>query len=105
MGRDDWHAPTPFGPAGWKMVRKDRTGSIIVTEGEDEWIHASIAWTDRLPTYEELGQLHRAVWGDGFAYQQFVPSEFHVNIHAYALHLWGRADGAPCMPYASGGSV
>ncbi|TQK29408.1 hypothetical protein [Arthrobacter sp. SLBN-53] len=51
-----------------------------------------------MPTYDELGRLHRAAFGDGYAYQVFAPAAQHVNIHQNALHLWGRADGPPCLP-------
>lgn len=107
MGRKLWHAPEPYGPDGWKMVRPfDGTGigSLIVssTDLPDDptvWTHASVAYTDRLPTYDDLCLLKRAVWGDdGYAYQVFVPASEHVNIHEFALHLWGRADGSPVLP-------
>lgn len=101
FGRADWHPPRPFGPDGWAMLRRDRTSSVIVScdlQGGDEWVHASIAHDDRMPTYEDLTQLHRAVFGDGWAYQVFAPPTEHVNIHEYALHLFGRLDGKPALP-------
>lgn len=109
FGRDLWDVPTPAGPDGWSMVRRDHTGSIIVTcaahEYRDgtgdvrEYVHASIAWEDRDPTYAELVQLHRAVWGKtGWAFQVFAPTSDHVNIHSHALHLWGRLDGTRMHP-------
>jgi hypothetical protein len=102
MGRDAWAAPTPFGPDGWVMHRWDRTGSVIVTcanlDGV-EWLHASIAEQDNLPTYYDLVRLHHAVWGTrGFAFQVFAPATRHVNIHEHALHLWGRLDGTSPLP-------
>jgi hypothetical protein len=64
-----------------------------------EWVHASIANRDgRTPTYDELKALHAAVFGDRWAYQVFAPPGRHVNIHANALHLWGRADGINALP-------
>jgi hypothetical protein len=125
MGRDAWHAPIPFGPAGWRMnargerievpslgsnalvtIEGQSPGQVIVTQspvpnGQDltEWIHASLAWHDRTPSYDELMLLKRAVWGDvGEAYQVHPGKGRHVNIHSHALHLWGRADGRRVLP-------
>lgn len=102
LGRDEWRLPEPYGPDGWIFVAADRSRSIIVTafpQDGEEWIHASIARHDQsMPMYDELAILHRAVFGDGWAYQVFAPSAKHVNIHNFALHLWGRADGAAALP-------
>jgi len=38
------------------------------------------------------------VWPAGYAYQVFAPPSQHVNIHPYALHLWGKVDGSPTLP-------
>jgi hypothetical protein len=97
--------PEPHGPAGfylllgWPIGRRLRkTGSVIVTQSDlpdapgDEWLHASIARIDRMPSYDELASLHRAVFGARYAYQVFAPPCSHVNIHEHALHLWGRVD-------------
>jgi hypothetical protein len=101
MGRHDWLAPTPFGPDGWAMLHRSQDHTIVtsVSDWDDgvEYVHASFATTHRVPTYHELAQLHRAVF-DGYAYQVFAPPSQHVNIHEFALHLWGRLDGKPCMP-------
>lgn len=64
------------------------------------WIHASISYRllSRVPSYGDLKQLHAAVFGEGFAYQCFVPPAKHVNIRSNALHLFGRYDGANVLP-------
>lgn len=109
LGRSDWGPPEPFGPDGWRFIHKTRPMSIIASVASfdgAEWIHASIAHSDRMPTYDELTTLHAAVFGDRYAYQCFVPSADHVNIHQHALHLWGRLDGAPVLPqFAMAGSI
>lgn len=107
LGRENWSAPTPFGPDGWKFLQLDGIGSIIVTcadhDGVD-WVHASIAWRDHMPWYADLTMLHAAVFGDSWAYQVFAPPSDHVNIHEHALHLWGRLDGKPALPDFTRGS-
>jgi hypothetical protein len=110
LGKKEWGIPARFGPDGWRLVRLDRTASVIVSTAEidgAEWVHASIAHHDQTtPAYDELVTLHRAVFGAGWAYQLFAPPTEHINIHAYALHLWGRLDGAAVLPnFGAGGSI
>ena len=100
LGRD-WSVPEQFGPDGWRLFHLEG-GVVLVTAAafDDglEFIHASMTWPGRVPTYEELTVLHRAAFGDGWAYQVFSPTRSHVNIHENALHLWGRLDGQPWIP-------
>lgn len=104
MGRFAWRPPQRYGPDGWRMDRYDQTGSVIVSSfrwpGDPQlWTHASVAYTDHLPTYRDVVQLHHAVWGEnGWSYQMFAPTDDHVDIHEHALHLWGHADGTPVLP-------
>src|SRR3954465_12933029 len=95
----------PFGPAGLRVriERLAQRGSVIATQADhedgQEWLHASISWEDQMPTYADLVALHRAVFGRRrWAYQVFSPEVGHVNLHEYALHLWGRANGNPALP-------
>ena len=111
LGRQDWGIPQRYGPDGWSMVRVDHSASVIVsTAWQDdghEWTHASWAYDERLPTYEELVLLRSAVWGStGWAFQVFAPPTEHVNIHIFALHLWGRVDGVNPFPnFGAAGSI
>lgn len=110
MGRADWGVPDPFGPDGWRMLERTGDGAIIVTvadhpgdgnpwaPGPQEWVHASMSRRDRVPSYDDLCALHRAVFGDGWAYQVFAPPTDHVNIHPNTLHLWGLVSGEPVLP-------
>lgn len=107
LGRDRYAPPVEFGTTGWRFdaLRGERL-RILVSEGpvpsaaeSGEWLHASISAVDRMPTYDELQMMHRAVWGEtGWAYQVFAPVADHVNIHPYVLHLWGRMDGRAELP-------
>jgi len=107
LGRELWRPPQAFGPDGFfYRAHGDGRSSVIVTAAptrgllvpDTDWVHASIAHHDRMPSYDELVALHRAVFDDGWAYQCFTPAAEHVDIHPYALHLWGRADGQPALP-------
>ena len=103
LGRAAWSVPQPFGPDGWILTCLSEPGSVIVSAGpcgtdDQDWWHASIAFTDRDPTYLELALLHHAIWPNGWAYQVFAAPADHVNIHEHALHLRGRPDGSPLLP-------
>lgn len=105
MGREYWMAPQPYGPEGWLMRSVDaEQASVIATAADHDdgtwWLHASIAKVERIPSYEDLVLLHRAAFGDGYAFQVFVPADEHINIHPHALHLFGRLDGErpACIP-------
>src|SRR6266487_788744 len=107
LGRGNWSTPFPHGPDGWALVALDGDSSVIVSCAEDdgvEWVHASIAHPDRMPSYDDLKQLHAAVFVDGWAYQVFAPPRDHVNIHEHALHLFGRLDDKPALPDFTRGS-
>lgn len=92
-----------FAEDTWRFSGSNRT--IIVSFDPDsepgvDWIHASISYHQpwRMPTYGDLKQLHAVVFGQGHAYQCFVPSAEHVNIRSNVLHLWGRLDGQSVLP-------
>lgn len=99
---DRWLAPRPHGEDGWSFVTPDRRRSLIVSCApaldDIEWVHASMTGDHSVPTYAELKLLHRAIFGNGWAYQVFAPAAEHVNIHGDALHLFGRLDGKPALP-------
>lgn len=52
LGATTWKPPMPFGPDGWKFINRNEASSIIVScapqDDGAEWVHASIAHTDRL---------------------------------------------------------
>lgn len=106
-----WSIPEEFGPDGWRFMAVDgeqQVAEVLTTVADHEImgsdaakvgiIHASIVVLARMPTYEEMVLLHKAVFGEKrWSYQVFAPSVQHVNIHGGALHLWGRFDGEPMM--------
>jgi hypothetical protein len=98
-----WDPPQEMGEDAWFILGNGK-GIIISldldTEPGVEWLHASISYKmpSRMPSYTDLKTLHRAVFGDGHAYQCFVPPSEHVNLVSNVLHLWGRADGKPVLP-------
>jgi hypothetical protein len=110
--------PIGFGPAGfalelyWPTGRRRRmTGSVLVSQApfdEGEWLHASIDRIKAIPRYDDLVALHKAVFGERFAYQVFAPSYRHVSIAEHCLHLWGRVDdrdGRILPDFGAAGSI
>jgi hypothetical protein len=61
MGRYGWRAAQPgTGVDGWMMRRYDQTGTVLVSTSTYSgtpflWTHASIAYNDHTPTYDDLG--------------------------------------------------
>lgn len=105
-----WSPPFEHGPDGWYFQLGGPKRSVIVSCADQpdgiEWVHASVAGVDELPSYEELKRLHAAVFAGGYAYQVFAPPSEHVNIPVFALHLWGRLDGKAALPeFGAGGSI
>lgn len=112
LGTHEWLPPRPLVDPinGWGLGHRSGDGSVIVSihevSNQPLWIHASMTRRGRCPSYEDLTQLHRAAFGTGWAYQVFAPPEHHINHHEYALHLWGRLDGAPVLPdFAQEGTI
>lgn len=68
-------------------------GFVMVTaafNGDVAYIHASISKRGSIPTYEDLCELKRIVFGEHrYAALVFPPKSYHVNIHQGCLHLWG----------------
>ena len=103
LGFLNWREPDPLGEDAWMIEGPGRRIMVSVdldSDPDNPWIHASVAYQDswRMPSYADLKQMHAAVFGDGFAYQCFVPPDDHVNITSNVLHLWGRMDGANVLP-------
>lgn len=101
LGTKTWFPPKQYGPDGWHLTSRSLAWTVIVSAGDwdgVEYIHASIAGFDELPSYSQLKELHQAVFGDGYSYMVFPPPEHHVNIQPHALHLYGRLDGTASLP-------
>lgn len=106
-------------PFGWFVIEKRIDGEaylnktlglfvIVSIAKEDDgnvWVHLSVSRKSRIPTYDDLKLVKKLFMGDAcHAYQCFVPSKEHINIHEFVLHLWARQDGKPALPDFSHGS-
>ena len=108
-------------PSHWLEVSRGPNGSgyrhkiavnLTVIFGVDYfpdghlWQHASIAWTDRMPTYDDLCKLKAEFIGGDRKAVMVLPAEpEHVNIHPYCLHLYCRLDGDPLPDFTFGGKM
>ena len=101
---DFWKRPQPWSEDAWWFYGPGGVKVIVSYDPDSEpgveWIHASMSHEldYRVPSYMDLKRLHHGVFGDGHAYQCFVPSDEHINIKSNVLHLWGRLDGEPALP-------
>lgn len=113
LGRKEWGAAEEFGCCGWIIhgVAGGHRSTIRVTADHvtdtwpdldglqgNNWIHASIGQHHHMPTYEDMQLMHRAVFGDRWAYEVFAPPSDHINIHQFVRHLFGRVDGTRVLP-------
>lgn len=121
LGRQEWYPPMPHGMDGWRFQRRD-DGAIIIAScapwpcapgasaldhrTDIDMVHASMSLhhPERVPEYADLKELHRVIFGDGYAYQVFAPPCDHVNIRHNVLHLFGRLDGAMMLPDFTAGT-
>ena len=109
---EDWNLMPPRGPwrpLGWKWcdwangsaayVNESKRLSALVSGHEEAdgkpWLHLSLCHRERIPTYQEMQDAHRAFLDERPAYQCCVPSAEHVNIHPHVLHLWSPIGHRP----------
>lgn len=106
-------------PVGWIVIENRIDGEAYINKSiglfvirsvskeEDGhlWIHVSVSRRSRIPSYDDLKLIKKLFIGDDLhAYQCFVPSKDHINIHEFVLHLWARQDGKSGLPDFSHGS-
>ncbi len=92
-----WRKMGTFGPDGYAYTKLLVSLHVIETrancEGK-EWLHVSVSYPDKLPTYDDLCEVKKTFIGDErTALQIFPPKVKHVNIHNYCLHLFCCLDG------------
>jgi hypothetical protein len=96
-------------PLDWEPYRREHCGelgdrgnglfrwpkfqrTVMVSNGEG-WEHASISFTTRTPTWDEMEAIKRELWQEGDTVMQLhVPPAEHRNCHPYCLHLWRPTD-------------
>lgn len=74
--------------------------------GDQQWLHVSTAWTNRLPTWEEFREVRETFFGDDLvAIQVFPPKAEYVNVHRFCLHLYARVDERTVPDLRIGGTI
>lgn len=71
-------------------------------DGKD-WIHLSVSYRGRVPTWQEFKRTKEYFLGDVYAYQVFPTVADYVNIHPNVLHLFHCLEG-PQLPDFTRGS-
>ena len=106
---DGWNILQPFGDGN---AYQHRAGlRVIVTtadfpDGRD-WMHISVSRKDRLPNWDDLKLVKNTFAGEKrYAYQVFPPTDKHVNIHEFCMHLYVPLTGEPPLPdFTRGGGT
>lgn len=107
-------------PAGWQEIlvplgmRDDSQAfrsidglAVIVSQAVEQdgkrWLHVSCSRRDRLPSWEDLGDVKAAFLGDEVLAIQVLPKKSqYVNLHPFVLHLWRCLDSDPCPDFTRG---
>jgi hypothetical protein len=77
-------APQPESGGYFKVDRLH-----IIASWDLGWDHVSVSLNDRCPTWDEMEKVKRLFFRDHeTAFQLHVPTQEHINIHPYCLHLW-----------------
>lgn len=96
---------------GYSLMRRDNLYVIVsgcVELDGKRWIHVSCSRKSRLPSWPDLRAVKDLFIGPNrYAYQVLPPSDRHVNIHRYCLHLFATEteDLNPMPDFARGGGL
>ena len=115
-----WRKIVPETPRGWSLIHTKQdgaaflnpgTGLIVIvscaTEQDGEaWLHVSMSYDRKLPSYKDMIIVKRAFIGDDkTAIQVFPQKNKHVNYHPYCLHLWHCITRDTVPDFTQGGSM
>lgn len=112
-------------PIGWKYIpfatdspffgckhyvrRGDKLQVLFTADRHEDsriWLHASLSFKNRLPSYQDMCDVKRLFIGsDRKAIQVFAAESDHVNIHPFCLHLWGCVDNDGLPDFGRHGSI
>jgi hypothetical protein len=67
-------------------------------DGIGEWLHASASYAARLPTWEDLKEVHQLFLLDLPAIQILPPKAHWLTAHEFTLHLFTRLDADTVPP-------
>jgi hypothetical protein len=94
------------------IVYRHTSGLEVILSVDDKfgdgrtWIHCSCAYSDKLPTYNEVCLVKRFFIGTNRKALMIFPEERnHVNIHSYALHLWSAIEGDNLPEFGIEGTI
>jgi hypothetical protein len=109
----------PFGPVnlgaiGWRylcaaagsfkgleVIESSGGPGMYGPDDKADWLHTSVAYGHKLPSWEELGMVKRIFVGPNMqSIMVFPPAKEYVNIHPYVLHLYTRLDDDSCPHFA-----
>ena len=103
-GKMEWEFKCPD---GWEVIqrwgdghacRQKHGGLRVIIDCEVKadglrWLHVSASRSGYTPTHNDMSFVKRDfIGGDLYAYSVWPPSDKHVNLHNYCLHLWACLD-------------
>lgn len=89
-------------PAGYSVIL-----TVSDSHGDGKrWVHVSLAYPNRVPSYDELAEVKRIFVGLKRQAIMVLPrEEKHINIHPYCLHLYCCLDGDGLPDFGREGSI
>lgn len=89
-------------------IRRDALRVLFSGDYFDEkpWLHVSLSYEKRLPSYNDLVEVKEIFIGTGRQAIQLFPSrEKHINFHPYTLHLWCGLEGDGLPDFGKYGTI
>jgi hypothetical protein len=93
---------------GWLMRTDTRmtiyASGAVKSDGR-RWLHLSMSYADRLPSYSEMTATMRAIMGNDAVAIHFLALESQsewINVHEFCLHWWHCVDGSPLPDFSRG---
>jgi len=89
-GYTEFKAPVP----GQRAFKRQQDGLCVITTVNKEvggrtWLHVSLSFPDRLPTFSEVASVKLAFIGKfHYAAMIFPPQKYYVNQHPFVLHIF-----------------
>lgn len=73
--------------------------SISTMKDGQKWVHLSVSYPDRLPSWEELKKVKNEFLGEHVEAIHVLPKAAdYVNLHPHCLHLWAPYEHSWAAP-------
>jgi len=89
-GYTEFKAPVP----GQRAFRRHKDKMCVIVTIDEEvdgrtWLHVSLSFPDRLPTFKDVRSVKRIFMGKyHYAAMIFPPEKYYVNQNPFVLHIF-----------------